>query len=231
MVHCSSFMFGKIEGGIQNLHNLLKTNLGKNNTLIYPSFTYSFRRNEIFNISKTPCDNNIGMLSEIARNDSKSFRNNDPLFSLVAIGEDKYIIERDKKSCFGVNSIYEKLFKKNFFILSLGVELTNGISEFMHIEKLAKVPYRYDRIFKGISVSKENIIFKDYANHFTRNENFFKKFKQNREKFGNELIKKKVMKKMLYGYGKILLINGKNFLDLTLNKLQNNKYFMLDKIK
>ena len=157
MIHCSSFMFGKIEGGIQNLYNLLKTNLGKNNTLIYPSFTYSFRRNEIFNISKTPCDNNIGVLSEIARNDSKSFRNNDPLFSLVAIGKDKYIIEREKKSCFGVNSIYEKLFKKNFFILSLGVELTNGISEFMHIEKLAKVPYRYDRIFKGISVSKENI--------------------------------------------------------------------------
>ena len=36
---------------------------------------------------------------------------------------------------------------------------------------------------------------------------------------------------MVYGYGKILLINGKNFLDLTLSKLQKNKYFMLDKIK
>ncbi len=39
------------------------------------------------------------------------------------------------------------------------------------------------------------------------------------------------MKKIIYGYGQILLINGKNFLDHTLNKLQKNKYLMLDKIK
>ena len=230
IIHSSSFMFGKIEGGVQSLYNALKTNLGKNNTLIFPSFTYSFRRKEIFNILKTPCDNQIGMLSEIARKDKLSFRNSDPLFSLVATGQDKHIVERESKSCFGINSIYEKLFKKDFFILSLGVEFTNGISEFMHLEKLAKVPYRYDRIFKGISISKKNTIFKDYANHFVRNENFFKKFKQNRERFGHVLIKKKIIKKTVYGYGKILLINGRNFLDHTLNRLKKNKYLMLDKI-
>ncbi len=82
--------------------------------------------------------------------------------------------------------------------MSLGVELINGISEFMHIEKLAKVPYKYNRIFKGISISKEDIIFKDYANHFLKNENFFKKFKQNREKFGNELIKKNYEKNNIW---------------------------------
>jgi aminoglycoside 3-N-acetyltransferase len=231
MIHCSSFIFGKIEGGIDNLYNILKKNLGEQNTLIYPSFTYSFRRKEIFNISNTPCDNQIGILSEIARKDKISYRNNDPLFSLVATGKDKYIIERKKKSCFGFNSIYEKLFKKNFFILSLGVEFTNGISEFMHIEKLAKVPYRYDKIFKGISVSKENIFYNDYANHFVRNESFFKKFKQNRENFGNKLIKKKIIKKFIYGYGQILLIDGRNFLDYTFNELQKNKLLMVDKIK
>ena len=113
IIHSSSFMFGKIEGGVQSLYNALKTNLGKNNTLIFPSFTYSFRRKEIFNILKTPCDNQIGMLSEIARKDKLSFRNSDPLFSLVATGQDKHIVERESKSCFGINSIYEKLFKKS----------------------------------------------------------------------------------------------------------------------
>ena len=224
-------MFGKLEGGIKTLYNSLKSNLGKSNTLIYPSFTYSYRKKEVFNILKTPCANQIGLLSEIARKDPSSYRNNDPLFSLVANGDDKHIIERKSKSCFGINSIYEKLFNKNFFILSLGVELTNGISEFMHIEKLAKVPYRYNRTFKGTSVSSKNLIYKDYANHYVRNESFFKKYKQNRENLTNELLKKKIIKQISYGYGKILKINGSNFLDYTFNKLQKNKYFMTEKIR
>ena len=231
IVHSRSFMFGKIEGGIKTLYNSLKSVIGRNNTLIYPSFTYSYRRKQVFDVLKTPCANQIGLLSEFARKDALSYRNDDPLFSLVANGFDKHIIERKSKSCFGVNSIYDKLFNKKFFILSLGVELTNGISEFLHIEKLAKVPYRYNRIFKGTSISEKNLIYKDYAGHFVRNESFFKKYKSNREKFTNELIKKKIIKKISYGYGKILLINGENFLDYTVNKLQKNKYFMIEKIK
>ena len=184
-------MFGKLEGGIETLYDSLKANIGQNNTLIFPSFTYSYRRGQIFDILKSPCASQIGMLSEIARRDTSSYRNNDPLFSLVASGHDKHVIERKSKSCFGSNSIYEKLFKKNFFILSLGVELNNGISEFMHIEKLAKVPYRYNRIFKGLSISDKNLIYKDSANHFVRNETVFKNFRRNRENFANELIKKK----------------------------------------
>lgn len=230
IIHSSSFMFGRLEGGIETLYRSLKDNFGQNNTLIFPSFTYSYRRNQIFDILNTPCANQIGMLSEIARKDSLSYRNNDPLFSLVAIGYDKQIIERKSNSCFGSDSIYEKLFEKKLFILSLGVELTNGVSEFMHIEKLAKVPYRYNRIFKGSSISHKNLIYKDYANHFARNETVFKSYRQNREKFGDELIKKKIVKRIAYGYGKILLINGSNFLDYTLSRLQKNKHIMLEKI-
>ena len=230
IIHSRSFMFGKLEGGIGTLYNSLKENLGQNNTLIFPSFTYSYRRNQIFDILKSPCASQIGMLSEIARRDTSSYRNNDPLFSLVARGYDKHIIERKSKSCFGLNSIYDKLFKKNFFILSLGVELTNGISEFMHLEKLAKVPYRYNRIFKGLSISDKNLIYKDSATHFVKNATFFKSFKQNRENFGDELIKKKIIKKIAYGYGKILLINGSSFVDYTLSKLQKNKYIMTEKV-
>ena len=94
---------------------------------------------------------------------------------MVANGFDKHIIERKSKSCFGVNSIYDKLFNKKFFILSLGVELTNGISEFLHIEKLAKVPYRYNRIFKGTSISEKNLIYKDYAGQFCKKRILFLK--------------------------------------------------------
>ena len=100
----------------------------------------------------------------------------------------------------------------------------------MHIEKLAKVPYRYNRIFKGLSISDKNLIYKDSANHFVRNETVFKNFRRNRENFANELIKKKIIKSIAYGYGKILLINGKNFLDYTLSKLEKNKYIMLEKV-
>ena len=87
-------MFGKIEGGIKTLYNSLKSVIGRNNTLIYPSFTYSYRRKQVFDVLKTPCANQIGLLSEFARKDALSYRNDDPLFSLVANGFDKHIIER-----------------------------------------------------------------------------------------------------------------------------------------
>lgn len=231
IIHCSSFMFGKIDGGIKTLYGTIRNNLGVENTLIYPSFTYSYRRNKVFDILKTPSDSEIGLLSEEARKDPMSYRNNDPLFSLVSSGFDKKIIIRTKKECFGSNSIYKKLFNKNLYILSLGVQLTHGISEFMHIEKMANVPYRKDKVFRGISISENNHSYKDYAIHFARNEKFFKNFKINREDLENELIKKKIIKKVKYGYGKILLLNGNDFFDYTLNRLNKNVLFMLKKFK
>lgn len=229
IIHCSSFMFGKIEGGIKTLYNSLKANLSQNNTLIFPSFTYSYRKNQIFDIVKTPCDNQIGILSEIARKDKTSYRNDDPLFSFVAIGNDKEIINRTNKTCFGENSIYKKIFDKNLHILSLGVEFTHGISEFLHIEKLANVAYRYNRIFKGISVSKKRHKYNDYANHFVKCDKFFKYYKYDRQILGEELIKKKICKKINYGYGNILLFDGSDFLDYALKRLKRNNYIMVKK--
>ena len=229
MIHSSVFVFGKIENGIKTLLKFITNNFSQDRTVIFPSFTYSFRRNEIFNVNQTPADPHIGVLSELVRKNKNSLRNDDPLFSLISIGQDKNIINRSSKKCFGKNSVFDKLFYKNFFILSLGVEFTNGITEFMHIEKLANVPYRYEKLFNGYVINKENKKIIDKAYHFIKNENFFKKHYQSRESFGQTLISKKICKNIKYGYGDIFLIHGKNFFDFSLQMLKKNPFIMIQK--
>ncbi len=229
IIHSSTFIFGKIENGIQTLLNFIVNNFSRNRTVIFPSFTYSFRRKQIFDINKSPADKQIGILAELIRKSNYSLRNDDPLFSLVSIGQDKNIIERVSKKCFGKKSVFDKLFNKNFFILSLGVEFTHGITEFMHVEKLAGVPYRYEKLFSGYVINRKNIKIYDKAYHFIKNEKFFKNYYQSRESFGQILVLKKICKSIKYGYGNIFLLNGNDFLDFTFKSLRKNPLIMIKK--
>lgn len=126
-------------------------------------------------------------------------------------------------------SNYQKIFDKNLYILSLGVEFTHGITEFLHLEKLVKVSYRYSRIFKGYSISKKRYRYNDYANHFVKYDKFFKNYKYDRQDLGEELIKKKICRKINYGYGNILLFDGSDFLDYSYKRLKRNNYLMVKK--
>ena len=143
ILHTSLFILGQIEGGIKTFYDLIIKKYGTQGTVIVPTFTYSFRRKQIFNVNHSVSAPEVGIFPEFLRKQKKSYRNLDPLFSFSSIGKDKNIILRSRKNCFGKNSIFENLFNKNAKILSIGVEFTHGITEFMHIERLANVFYRY----------------------------------------------------------------------------------------
>lgn len=230
IIHSSLFIFGKVEGGIEFIFKTLKERFGQNHTIVIPTYTYSYRRNETFDPKKSPSDNLIGALSEKFRKSKNSYRNNDPLFSHCADGIDKKIIKRTSKKCFGNKSVFCSLFNKNATILSLGVEFTHGITEFLHIERMFGVPYRYERLFRGKSIIN-NKVEEDYCYHFVKKENFFKKYKSNRELIGKKLVSKKICKKVNYGYGSIFTINCQNMLDFTFKELKKNPLLMVEKIK
>ncbi len=223
-------MLGKVEGGADFVFKTIKKKFGKNNTIILPTYTYSYRRNETYNLKNSPSDKLIGLLPEKFRKLKNCYRNTDPLFSHCAYGIDKKIIQRSSKNCFGYKSVFENLFNKNATILSIGVEFTHGITEFLHIEKLFGVPYRYNKLFKGKSIIN-NKYQKDYCYHYVKKENFFKKYKSNRETLGRKLIEKKICKKIKYGYGHIYTIDCQNMLDFTTKELKKNPLIMVEKIR
>ena len=230
ILHTSLFVLGQIEGGIKTIYDLIIKKYATEGTVIVPTFTYSFRRKQIFNVNNSVSDPEVGVFPEFLRNQKKSYRNLDPLFSFSSIGKDKDIILRQKKNCFSKNSIFEKLLSKNAKILSIGVEFTHGITEFMHIEKLANVFYRYERTFTGHIIDHNKKKFKDKAIHFVKNERIFKKYQSDRENFGQKLIKKGICKTLKYGYGNIFTIDTNNFLEFTYDALKKKPDVMLKKI-
>ena len=120
--------------------------IGKSGTLIVPTFTYSFCKNETFDpdLSQSTC----GPWSEYVRTQSAARRSLDPLFSVAAIGKKSIeLTDNMPCECFGEGSFWERFLLANGVICNLNVW---AISTFVHyIEKKINVPYRYDKLFHG----------------------------------------------------------------------------------
>lgn len=229
VAHTALFSLGLIEDGVGGFYNSLRNVIGDNGTLIVPTFTYSFRRNEIFDIKNSASAKNIGVFSEYVRNRSTSVRSSDPIFSFSAIGpRATELMNRTSPVCFGNKSIYESLFDANSKFLAIGINYSSGLSGFMHLEKLANVPYRKDKEFLGISRNTYGHEFNDSAVHFVRNEETYGKVITDREPMGLILEEEGASIAINYGYGRHLCLKGHQWNDIVLRKLKENPFYMLD---
>lgn len=231
-IHSSLFSLGIIENGIEGFHKALIEVVGREGTIIVPTFTYSFRRNQIFDIQNTPSAKNLSIYSEFIRNDKNAIRSSDPLFSMAAIGPNaKKLMARNSFNCFGENSIYEKIFEQDIKFLCIGITYSTGLSAFMHLEKKSNIPYRKDLKLKGTSKDIKGKEFNDCAIHFAKDETFFQDAKTDRENIGNYLEKTNISKSLNFKYGKHFLIKAKNFEHSVLEKLYENPFCMIKKNK
>jgi len=150
--HSNIGLFGRLKGGYsrdelcRNFFNLILDKIGSSGTLILPSFTYSFPKNEIFDPACTP--SKMGLFSEWLRKHPDSLRSKDPCFSVVSIGDNsKFLTSLAPENSFGVNSFFDRFYDLNGKIFNLNF---NAGSTFIHyVERKLKVPYRFDKTFKG----------------------------------------------------------------------------------
>jgi aminoglycoside 3-N-acetyltransferase len=230
MIHSALFSLGLIEGGITGFYKAVRETIGTDGTLIVPTFTYSFRRAEVFDVVNTPSSKEIGVFSEFIRNKPDSVRCSDPLFSKAAIGpQAKELMERPSANCFGKNSNYDKLFEKNVLFVALGITYSTGLTGFLHIEKIANVPYRDDFSFNGISRGLNGVEYDDRATHYLRNEKIYGDTITNRESMGELLEQKGVSTALSYGYGRHMALRGDAWRDAVITELQKKPFFMLDR--
>jgi len=227
MIHSSIYSLGRVEEGLDGFFEALIEYVGEGGGLIVPTFTYSYRRNEIFDIKNTKSAVDIGVFSEFIRKKDISVRNLDPLFSMTAVGGSAVsLIQRRANNCFGEGSVYGELFNNNVKFLGFGISYSTGLSGFMHIEKLANVPYRYDKVFSGKTKITESNTYNDIATHFIRDEDNFDFTKMNREKIGIAMQNNGVAKYINYGYGKHICLSGLSWQDFVLNELKKNALCM-----
>ena len=228
MVHSAVFTLGRIESGLSGLYQAFRNLLGDEGTLIVPTFTYSFRRDQVFDVRNTSAAAEIGVFSEYVRDLRGVIRSPDPLFSMAAIGpEAASLMERPSHNCFGAESIYEKLFAADTLFAALGITYNTGLAAFMHLERLGGVSYRREMRFDGLSIGYDGKPFEDWAVHFAWDEKRYPRRYRDRDPIGLRMEKLHISKAVDFGSGHHFALRAQPFADYVLSELARDPHVML----
>jgi aminoglycoside 3-N-acetyltransferase len=119
--------------------------VGENGTIVFPTFTYSATKGEVFNLNETKSE--VGALSEFFRNRKNVKRSLHPVFSVAAIGSKKELFANSiVDDCFGEKTCFDLLFKLNAWIFTMGCSF-DRITFIHYIDQKLKVDHRYFKSF------------------------------------------------------------------------------------
>ena len=200
--------------------------LGKNGTIIVPSFTYSINKNNLFNNKKSK--SKIGQFSEDFRKIFLPERSNDPIFSVCAYGKKSKIIKKvSYKDSFGKDSIFDYLYSKNVKLICLGCELK--VVTFIHyIEQRLKVPYREFKVFNTKILDQDEKMSKVKIKFFCRSTK--NKYNYNLVNLKKEMVKQKKLHTTNFGRIKSYGFRAKDFFIILKNILKNNNKDLINEI-
>ncbi len=224
--HSEIYSFGipllPIKEFLSTLLECLFEVIGKEGTLIMPTFTYSFCKNEIYDKLNSKCT--VGALNEFFRKQEGVKRTNDPIFSFAIKGAKEKLFLKNAISCFGENSVFDELTKHNGKIILFGGKHL-GLTYIHHIEEAAKVSYRYHKIFKGTTIDENGIFKQEEISYFVRDLN--QHCIINKNKFLNICKKNKISKSLDFGGSEILLFETIPLFNFFLKKIKHNEKTML----
>jgi aminopeptidase-like protein/aminoglycoside N3'-acetyltransferase len=127
--------------------------IGAGGTILAPSYTFSFCRQQVFDPDETPTAagpwNTFTTLPEFLRRLPGAIRSRDPIFSNVGVGpRAAELLTNIPAVCLGEDSVHARLRRVGGKICILGVGLYEAI--FRHyVESVRRVPWRFDKLFTG----------------------------------------------------------------------------------
>lgn len=196
--------------------------IGKEGTLIVPTFSYSFTKNEIFDQNFTPSV--CGIFSEFIRKDLESIRTPDPNFSIASIGPNtEFFTKNLSNHSFDENSFWQKFLRKNGKICNFNFD--SGTTFFHYVEKKLNVPYRQDKKFSG-KIKTNDKLHDETWTHFVfdhKNQNHFPNF----EKFHKKAIELGLVHVTNLGRGQVTCISTNDMENLIKNELEKNPSFLI----
>jgi aminoglycoside 3-N-acetyltransferase len=195
-------------------------------TLIFPTYTFSFCRNEEFHYHQS--ETNMGVLNEHIRKKFKNSRSLDPLLSNVLIGKRKYFVKNISKDSIGFGSTFDLIAKSNLKIkfLFFGSQL-NKCFTFMHyLEFIEKVNYRYQKKFSGI-IKFKNRSYKDVYKLFVRYSGI--ESSQGSSIYERYMKNKKILEKVNIGSSFVSCVDKEAALNCYLEFIKKNRNFFIEK--
>jgi aminoglycoside 3-N-acetyltransferase len=127
--------------------------VGRDGTLVMPTFSYSFAKGERFDIGNTPSA--VGMVTERFRTRPGVRRTSDPIFSFASRGPlTEELCAIAVKECFGTESVFAALHRLNAHIVDLGCSMDRGGTFVHYVETAYGVAYRYRKTFSGAIIAE-----------------------------------------------------------------------------
>lgn len=117
-------------------------------TLCVPTFTFSFCNGVPYDVTQSR--SKMGVLNEYIRRLPQAERSIDPLMSAAVLGEDHSVVRDLGHHSIGSGCTFDKIHASgNARFLFLGVGAAKCFTYTHYVEERERVPYRYDREFKG----------------------------------------------------------------------------------
>lgn len=155
----SHLNLGPTEGGTSEsnvcklLYSAMREVIGTEGSMLLPAFSFSFCRNEDFDLQATPSSQGAWSSSleflEYFRGLPGVVRSADPILSVAGLGPmAEELLTRLPNTCYGLDCLYERLVKVSGKICGIGVGLAEA--SFLHyVEEAVGVPFRYKKLFTG----------------------------------------------------------------------------------
>ena len=199
--------------------------VGDEGTILAPAFTFSFCRQDVFDVERTPTVwgrwNTCTQFPELVRRLPGALRSRDPIFSTAGIGpKAAELLMNLPHVCLGEDCLHDRLRRVGGQICILGVGLYEAI--FRHfVEAVTRVPWRYDKLFTGYV--RENGV--------TRKEGWLYNVRilaENGDPAGEDLETKaralNTCRSAPVGGGEILAVDCQEFFDLAAGELRRNPW-------
>ena len=191
--------------------------IGKNGTLLIPTYNYDFTKGKKYQRRTTKSQ--VGTFSNILLKKYYKSRTFDPIFSHLVFGKlKKEIFNCKSNEVFGDESIFEIIYRKKFKIISFCCS-PSSITFLHFIEKKLKVNYRYDKFFEGFCEGKK-IKVKYYVGK--KKINYFIK-----EKKVLNLVDNKQFKKVLFGRFNTFVVKANYLFKILKKKIDKDQNYLI----
>jgi aminoglycoside N3'-acetyltransferase len=133
------------EGLLPGLHKFLKETFPEQE-LWFPAFNYDFAKTLVFDSANDAIQ--VGALNESLRNSREYVRSLIPIFSILRPATSAGTRFRPKVNPFDLEGEFAELRNRNGTITFFGASI-ESLTFIHYIEKLAGIPYRYEKCFRG----------------------------------------------------------------------------------
>lgn len=222
LVHSSFKSFGGVVGGPQTVIDALLNVIGREGTLVMPTFTFAFcdqynnTGRGYFDVDKTPSE--MGILTEIVRKMAGAKRSINPIYSVAIFGRFRdELVKVEDKSIFGEHSIFGKLHRHDAKIMIIGLSYNRSLTFFHYIEQMESCDYRHLKDFSGIIVANGKK-FKDTFTMNVRNNNVVTAV----DPMGEMLEKRGLVRIKKIGRSIVKLLRIKEIYEVTAREIKKN---------